>query len=479
MTDLNLDKLRREWFAAFISDLLLRSEVPSVRPDLGEPELAWSLLCARVAMLDGRGYRASEIGALLIESHLFTTPYPEQQDLDKLIKAVRRQTRFRGRFSPVNGALLPLPPDDVYLHLLEHWAAERSRSLTPGQIQQELTQFWGVKDVRVLQGLSSLPADPLKDYQNLLNRLKAEPDIRARNLAAGSLTHQTVVHAANLWFDRLYWDPNAIQHLFEIGDDLVRSRAAERLLSNTLAGTSLDSALAGAVSRALSFVRDHLESTADTLKGLSAFECDLIRERTADEQFQDGCLKAYLGWADPPFSGFSENNTARGVWGPLPWWSLATKDGQQRDAAAALLVQRGANLSVDASVPDLLDLRITAPGLGSSNLDARYSYALKYLPDMCELLLLARRGRVNVDILGESEADEWEQWNVLLYGTLVIELDGEVASDLALRATRALRALLPPIHADDLYPGGENIHLAKILQTAGYLMPEQGRFEAL
>ncbi|AWS41689.1 hypothetical protein DKM19_10335 [Streptosporangium sp. 'caverna'] len=430
-------------------------------------------------MLDGRGYRASEIGALLIGSHLFSTPYPEQQDLDKLIKAVRWRTRFSGRFSLLNGALLPLAPDDVYLYLLEHWAAERSRTLTPGQIQRELTQFWGVKDTRMLQVLSSLPADPLKDYRNLFNRLKSEPDIHARNLAAGSLTHQTAVRAADLWFDRLCWNPNAIQHLFEIGDDLVRSRAAERLLSNTLAGMSLDSALASTVSRALSFVRDHLEAVAGTLEGLSAFERDLIRERTADEQFQDGCLKAYLGWADSSFSGFSENDTARGVWGPLPWWSLATKDEQQREAAAGLLVRRGANLSVDASVPDILDLRITAPGLGSSGLDAHYSYALKHLPDICELLLLARRGRVNIDILGESEADEWDQSEVLLYGTLVIELDGEVVSELALRATRALRALLPPARADDLHPGEENIHLAKILQTAGYSMPEQGRFEAL
>ncbi|MEU8196228.1 hypothetical protein AB0C10_20825 [Microbispora amethystogenes] len=477
MTDLDLNRLRREWSAAFIGSFLPRSDVPSPRPDLGESELTRALLCARIAMLDGRGYRASEILTLLSESHLFSTPYPEEHELDDLIKAVYWQTRFKGRFSLLDGALLPLDPDDVYLHLLEHWAAQRGRTLTPQQIQRELTQFWGVQDAQVLHTLSSLPPDPLKDYQNLISRLKAEPDVPVRNLAIGAYSHHSAVRAADLWFDRLCWNPNDIQHLFELGDDLARSQAAERVLSNTLAGTAMDSASRTTVSRALSLVRCHLEAVAGTLKGLTSRECDLLRERTADEQFQDGCLKAYLGWADPDFCDSKENRTTTGIWGPLPWWRLATDNKRQQEAAANLLTRRGATLSVDTSDPHTIEFQIREPGLGPSDLSARYSYSLKHVPDVCELLLLARRGRINIDIVGDTEENEWGEWDVLLYGTLVLDLDSELVSDLAQRATRALRARLPRTRDDDLYPGAENSQLSEILQTARFSMPEQGRFE--
>ncbi|WP_155341783.1 hypothetical protein, partial [Acrocarpospora corrugata] len=146
-------------------------------------------------------------------------------------------------------------------------------------------------------------------------------------------------------------------------------------------------------------IQDHLEVIARTLLGLTSLECELIRERTADEHFQDSCLKAYLDWADPPFSGFSENITSRGVWGALPWWTLATKDERQQEAAMGLLIRRGANLLVDTSVYKVLDLRITEPGLGPTSIEGVYSYTLSHLPDVCELLLLARRGRVNIDVL--------------------------------------------------------------------------------
>ncbi|GAA0425337.1 hypothetical protein Acor_78810 [Acrocarpospora corrugata] len=180
MTSLNLDKLRKEWIATQIRDLPGSPLLPRIRLDLGEEDLVRALLVAKIAMLDTTGYQLSYISTHLTESDLFADHYPEQYELEALIKAVRQQTQFSGRFSLLNGSLLPLVPDDVYLLLLEHWAAGRSRTLTPPQLQRELTHLWGVKDARVLEAMSSLSAEPLADYLRFLDRVDTEPDVRIR-----------------------------------------------------------------------------------------------------------------------------------------------------------------------------------------------------------------------------------------------------------------------------------------------------------
>lgn len=188
----------------------------------------------------------------------------------------------------------------------------------------------------------------------------------------------------------------------------------------------------------------------------TAIEYDLLRERSGDEHFQDGCLFTFhftfhdhLLQRHQISSPFPEHETAHGTWGPLPWWSIALHGEHERRAAEAILDHGGMQVSITAKNHAADELFITCweSGHGPSELTACLRFDLRDAVHACELLLLARRQSVAVDFLAEH-IDAWDDREIRLIGTMNIAIDGEVGAN----SRRHHNACATPAHARHIGP---------------------------
>ncbi|MEW2402244.1 hypothetical protein [Streptomyces sp. NPDC046862] len=457
---------REEWFRDIQEGLLWHvRDVPALgkdrlRDDLGEPRLIGSMLVARVAVQLARGENTSNIRGMLAASPLFAAPSPDTEELTKLIGKIQFGFEHDGLANTVvvlDGlGLLPWSPESTYTLLIEYWAAQRGRAVPRSRVERELSELWDTADSRVLAAHSSLPAFPLEGYPDLWERLKAEPDFRVGNAGAMTLTQRGGGDQAwERWMSTRPWSTLKARHLVSLGGDLVRCQAAQRALGRLLDQAPSGDEFRGVLVRTAEIIQEQLERIALAVEGMSAIEYELLRERSKDEHFQDGCLATFqkhLLKRYQIFSPFVEHETTHGTWGPLPWWSIALHDERERRAAAELLVRGGMQLGIIAKTHDADELVITCqePGLGPSGLAARLRFDLRDAVHACELLLLARRQSVAVDFLTEH-IDEWNDREVNLVGTLDIAIGGDIGAALADIATRALRRLMPGASGPALY----------------------------
>ncbi|MER5615660.1 caspase family protein [Streptomyces sp. NPDC002215] len=459
---------REDWFREIQEGLLWHlKDVAALgkdrlRDDFGEPTLIAALLVARIAVQLTRGKSTANIRDMLSSSPVFAGPGPDVDELTELIDKVQFGFEHDGlaNTAVVDGlGLLPWSPESTYMLLIEYWAAQRGRTVPRTRVEQELSELWDTTDSRVLAAHSSLPSFPLEMYPDLWERLKAEPDFRVGNAGAMVLTqHGGGDRAWERWISTRPWSILKAGHLVGLGGDLVRCQAAQRALSRLLDQAPPGDEFRAVLERATEVIQGQLDHIGLAVEGMSAIEYDLLRERSGDEHFQDGCLTTFhehLLQRYQIFSPFPEHETAHGTWGPLPWWSIALHDEHERRAAEAILARGGMQMSFTAKNNDADELFITCwePGPGSSELTACLRFDLHDAVHACELLLLARRQSVAVDFLTEH-VDGWDDREIHLIGTMNIALDGKVGATLADIATRALRRLVPGALGPAIYNDG-------------------------
>ncbi|WP_405506685.1 caspase family protein [Streptomyces purpurascens] len=463
-----LATLREEWFRAIQEGLLWHvRDVPTLgkgrlRTDFGEPRLIGSLLIARIAVRLARGESTASIRDWLAASPFFAAPGPDGDELDELIAKVQFGFEHDGLATTVvvlDGlGLLPWSPESTDMLLIEYWAAQRGRTVPRTRVERELRELWDSTDSRVHAALSALPSSPLEAYPDVWERLKGEPDFRVGNAGAMALGQLGGDRAWNRWMSTRPWSILKARHLVSLGGDVARCQAAQRALGRLLDQAPSGDEFRGVLERAAKIIREQLEHIALAVDGMSAIESELLRERSQDEHFQDGCLvtfQQHLLERSQSFTPFPEHATTHGTWGPLPWWSIALHDEREQRAAQELLARGGMQLAITAKSRDADELVITCqePGPGPSRITARLRFHLRDAVHACELLLLARRQKVAVDFLSEH-IDEWDDREVNLIGTLPIDLGGDLGATLADIATQALRRLMPGASGPDFHLEG-------------------------
>ncbi|SCF75093.1 caspase, EACC1-associated type [Streptomyces sp. Ncost-T10-10d] len=459
---------REEWFREIHHELLKRLRDVSalaqdqLRPEFGDSRLIRSLLVARIAVQLAQGKSTTTISGMLSSSGVFAAPCPTADELSELIAEVQFAYEADGlaHSVPILGGLglFPWAPEGTYMLLSEYWAAQRGRTMPRPRVERELSELWDTADTRVLSAHSSLPSLPLAAYPDPWKKLKAEPDLRVRTVTAMMLgEHGGGSRAWEHWMSTRPWSTLKARHLVQLGGDLVRCKAAQRALAQYV-----DLAPAGHHSRAV-FVRaaeiieEQLKDIALAIESMSAIEYDLLRERTADEHFQDGCLATFskhLLKRSQVFTPFEEHKMNHGTWAAIPWWSLVVHGRQEQRAVEDFLKRGGLQLGVAAESLDADELVISCeePDLGPSWIAARIIFDLRDVVQACEVLLLGRRQSVVVDFLTEH-IDEWGDRQVYLARSLDLSLGPEIGATLTDVATCALRRLLPgssgpPLHHD-------------------------------
>ena len=389
---------------------------------------------------------------MLASGPLFIDPLPDTDEFTELITTVQSGFEHDGLANTVvllDGlGLLPWSPESTYTLLTEYWSAQRGRTVPRTRVERELSELWDAADPRVLAAHSSLPAFPLEAYPDLWERLKSEPDFRVGNVGAMTLTKRGGGDRAwERWISTRPWSILEVGHLESLGGDLVRCQAAQRALSGLLDEAPRGDEFRGVLERAAKIIQEQLDHIALAVEGMSAIEYELLRERSQDEHFQDGCLATFqrlLLNQYQIFTPFPEHATTHGTWGPLPWWSIAVHDERERLAAQELLVHREMQLTITAKSYDADELVITCqePEPGPSRIAKRLRFDLRDAVHACELLLLARGRTVAVDFLTEH-IDEWDDRRVDLVGTMSIDIGSDIGAGLADIATHALRRLMP------------------------------------
>ncbi|MFJ9932234.1 caspase domain-containing protein [Streptomyces virginiae] len=460
---------REEWFREIHQELLghLRDvstlAQDQLRSDLGDPTLIRSLLVARIATQLARGKSTTTISDILSSSGVFATPFPNTDELSELIAEVQFGYEADGLANSVpflgSLGLSPWAPESTYMLLIEYWAAQRSRTMPRPRVERELSDLWDTTDTRVLSALSSLPSLPLVTYPDPWEKLKAEPDLRVGTVTAMVLGERGGGDLAwEHWMSTRPWSTLNARHLVQLGGDLVRCKAAKRTLAQYVALAPAGHDSRTVFVRAADIIEEQLKDIALAIESISAIEYDLLRERTADEHFQEGCLATFSKHllARPQFfTPFEENKMNHGTWAALPWWSLVVHGGQEQGAVEDFLERGGLQLGIADQGPDADELVISCdePSLGPSWITARLIFDLRDAAQACELLLLGRRQSVVLDFLTEH-VDEWGDRQVHLAGSLDLSLGPEIGARLTEVATRSLRRLLPDSHGPSLHLEG-------------------------
>lgn len=464
-----LSAKRDEWFHEIHHELLGRlRNVPALaqdrlRPEFGDPTLIRSLLVARIAVQLAQGKSTTTISGILSSSRVFATPCPSTDELSELIAEVqfRYETDGLANSVPFLGGLglFPWTPESTYMLLSEYWAAQRSRTMPRPHVERELSDLWGIADTRVLSAHSSLPSLPLVTYPDPWEKLKAEPDPRVGTVTAMMLGERGGGDRAwEHWMSTRPWSTLTARHLVQLGGDLVRCKAAQRTLAQYVDLAPYGHHSRAVLLRAAELIEEQLKDTALAIESISAIEYDLLRERTADEHFQDGCLATFskhLLNRSQAFTPFEAHRMNHGTWAAIPWWSLVVHGKQEQRVVEGFLKRGGLQLGVAAESPDADELVISCeePDLGPSWITARLIFDLRDVVQTCELLLLGRRQSVVVDFLTEH-IDEWDDRQVRLAGSLDLSLGPEIGATLTDVATRALHRLLPDSPGPSLHHEG-------------------------
>lgn len=464
-----LSTKREEWFREIHHELLGRLRDVSaftqgkLRPEFGDPELIRSLLVARIAVQLAQGKTTTTISGMLASSGVFATPHPNADELCELITEVQFAYETDGLANSVSSpgglGLFPWAPESTYMLLIEYWAAQRGRTMPRPRVERELGELWDTAAPRVLSAISSLPSLPLVTYPDPWKKMKAEPDLRVGTVIATMLGVRSGGDRAwEHWMSTRSWSTLKARHLVELGGDLVRCKGAQQALAQYVDLTPADHNSRAVFVRAAELIEEQLKAVELAIESMSAIESDLLRERTADEHFQDGCLATFskhLLKRSQVFTPFEEHKMNHGTWAAIPWWSLVVHGKQGQRAVEDFLKRGGLQIGVRAESPDADELVISCeePGLGPSWIAARLVFDLRDVVQACEVLLLGRRQSVVVDFLTEH-INEWDDRQVHLAGSLDLALGPEIGAKLTNVATCALRRLLAGSSGPALYHDG-------------------------
>ncbi|MCX5449909.1 GIY-YIG nuclease family protein [Streptomyces nigrescens] len=242
------------------------------------------------------------------------------------------------------------------------------------------------------------------------------------------------------------------RHLWELGAEACACTAAREYLREALRHPRLNRDLRPVFTRALDVVDEQLEALADGTVCLSAAERDLLRNRTQQERFQDACALTFLNRLLHFRDSYSVSScvpdaqAVHGTYGPLPWWNIIVRTEEEAEAARAALSEGVLSLGFerDPGHASRLLLICRKPRTASLGMRAHFVFDLDNPAHACELLLIAKRSGVPIDIYAEShnEQDEWDIESTHL-GTLYAPIGPELASLVTGVATESLTRSLP------------------------------------
>ncbi|MBO8190344.1 GIY-YIG nuclease family protein [Streptomyces oryzae] len=457
--------LREQWIQKIctgIATAVGRHALMAPARIVGEPsdlDLLRALLVLRIAVLDARGRSTAHIIGLLARHPVFAEPKPDTEQLASLVKHVRWHVENDGLTGSVLLFGLGLRaeyPESAYALLLDHWFRRRSRVTTIAKTVRELTRHWGMETSRAAEAMAPRSLRPLEVCsETIWSRLEAEPDTRVQHVAALALI-RAGNEAQKLWtkgFPAL-----GVRHLRELGTRVAGCTAASGSLREAIRDSRPNHSLRPVFTRALDVVDEQLEVLSEAIGCLSATERDLLRTRTQKERFQDACILTFLNcslhFRDSYRVGscVPDAQALHGTYGPLPWWNVIVRTEEETEAARAALSEGVLPLGFerDPGHASRLLLICRKPRTESLGIRAHFVFDLDNPAHACELLLMAKRSGVPIDVYAEShnEPDEWDIESTHL-GTLYAPIGPELASLVTEVASAALTRALPGAHDCD------------------------------
>lgn len=436
--------------------------------ELGDPTLLRALLILRIAVLEANGRSAPEAIARLADIPVFDGPPPVQNELTELVTRVRWRMEEDGITGWVllNGLGLRLDgPESTYRLLVDIWAGQRARMVTRNRLRRELKAYWETEDLPATGFGGTDSPGALEAYCDLSSRLAEEPDKSAANFVALGLIKKGH-DALGRWLTQ-FPAPKA-RHLRALGSDRATCQAAAKYLRTAIGHPSLDDALRPVAVRALALVEGQLAHVSEAVASLGTLERDLLRERTEEESFRDGCLFTFLS----PVHGRDVvhdvgRRTRHGVWGTVPRWSITAQQSDEAEAIAALLDEGALPLGFewDPHASRLLSLTCRKPRTETPGMIASFMFDLDNPFHACELLLIGRRNGFPVDLYAQSEDEEY--FDAEFIGALRVPVGPELAQYITEIASEALTQIVPGIRNQtyDIYDGIPL--LRKALQRSG------------
>ncbi|CAM5342798.1 GIY-YIG nuclease family protein [Streptomyces lavendulae] len=456
----DLTDLREQWIqkickgiaaSAGHHPLLAPARIASDPKDL---DLLRALLVLRIAVLDARGRSMAQIAELLANHPLFADPKPDMDQLASLVKHVRGFMEYNGLTGSVvllGVGLRAEDPESTYALLLGHWSGRLAQAATAVRSARELTRYWGGVDFPgAAEALAPRSLAPLEAYSGTIwSRLNAEPDTRVQHAASVALFRRSSeVHG--LWLNR--FSAYGAEHLRQLGTEVASCTAARGDLRDAIGRRRLSHASRPVVTRALDALDEQLEMLAGAIGCLSATERDLLRNRTQQDRFQDACILTFLNRALDFRQGYRVGScvpdvqAVHGTFGPLPWWNVIVQTEEETEAARAALGEGVLPIGFerDPGHAHRLLLVCRKPRTESLGMRAHFTFDLENPAHACELLLLARRSGVPIDLYAHSrnDQDEWEVESTHL-GTLYAPIGQELADLITEAATDALNRAFP------------------------------------
>lgn len=454
-----LTDLREQWIQKIYTRIATSSgRHPLLDParivgDTSDLDLMRALLVLQIAVLDARGRSTAHITGLLAEHPVFADPKPDTDQFASLVKHVRQRVEYDGVTGSVLLSGLGLRAEDLesaYALLLDHWFRRRSRAATTAQVVRDLARHWGVEASRTVEAVVPRSLAPLEACSDTIwSRLKTEPDTRVQHVVSRVLIGKGH-EAQELWMKQ--FPARGVRHLWELGSQAASCTAARGYFREAIRHPRLNYAQRSVITRALDLIDEQLEALAEAMGCLSAAERDLLRPRTQQERFQEACILTFLNrsfhFRDsyPVSSCVPDAQAVHGTYGPLPWWSIIVRTGEETEAARAALSEGVLPLGFerDPGHASRLLLICRKPRTESLGMRAHFVFDLDNPAHACELLLIAKSSGVPIDLYAEShhEQDEWDIESTHL-GTLYAPIGPELAGLVTEGAIEALTRSLP------------------------------------
>lgn len=157
-----------------------------------------------------------------------------------------------------------------------------------------------------------------------------------------------------------------------LGSDKAQCDGSLAYLRRVIERLDSDHELRPIAIRAVALVEEQLAHVSAAIESLSPPERDLLRPRSAEQSFRDGCVLTFLNWSldRAAHTHHPDLQAVHGTWGPVPWWSLTARQSDEVEATVASRDEGVLPLSIemDPAEPNLLTLvcrkpRTKTPGL--------------------------------------------------------------------------------------------------------------------
>ncbi|WP_329462236.1 GIY-YIG nuclease family protein [Streptomyces sp. NBC_01431] len=419
-------------------------------------DLLRALLILRIAVLDARGLSAAHITGLLAKHPIFADPKPDIDQLTSLVEHVRRHMERDGLVGSVllfGVGLRAENPESTYALLLDHWSRRLARAATAAQVARELARHWGV-EAPAEEALMPLSAVSLDAYSDTIwSRLEAERDARVRHAISVALL-KNGSEAHRLWLQQ--FPAHEAMHLWKLGADVACYTAAEGRLREESRQIRKSHALRPVIARALELVNEQLETLGEAIGCLSDTERDMLQARTHQERFQDACILTFLNQSldvrqsYPGSSCVPDAEAVHGTFGPLPWWNIIVRTEAEAEAALAAFTEGVLPLGFerDPEHRNRLLLICRKPRTESPGIQAHFAFDLDNPGHACELLLIAKRSGVPIDLYAQAH-NEYDEIESTHLGTVYAHIGPELASLITEAASDALARSLPDFRDGD------------------------------